>query len=202
MAGHDPAPAIIAGNLSGSPHRPTLMTTSRSNRIVVLAAALLALASGLAGCSSGTPVPSPTTSPAPSTVASPVASPEAGVLLVVETRGGLCAPGPCGRTIVVDRVGRVHQAAKPPNDLGVVPAIALAALNDAIWTTNFAELASHRFTGVCPTAYDGQEVVFEFATRTGIQRIATCEVEVDFNSPLFVAVSAAVGEFVSLPTPQ
>ncbi len=196
------------------------MTTARSIRIIVSAAALSALAFTLAGCTAGPPPPSPVASPVPSTaispvpstdastvpssvptpVASPVPSPDAtGVLLTVETRGGKCVGGPCGMTVIVERDGRVHLAAKPPNDLGVVSPDLIAALDAEIQTTDWAELFSHRFTGECPTAYDGQEVVFEFAAPTGVQRVATCEVDVDFGSPLFVAVSAAIGPFVSLP---
>jgi hypothetical protein len=124
----------------------------------------------------------------------------AGPLLSVETRGGECASAPCGSTIFVERDGRVHQAAKPPNDLGVVPPDQLAALDSAIRLTDFALLKSHAFTGECPTAYDGQEFIFEFGAPGGTQRIATCEVQVDYGSPLFVAVSAALGPFVALPT--
>lgn len=59
---------------------------------------------------------------------------------------------------------------------------------------------SHRFTGQCPTAFDGQEVVFEFAAPGGVKRIASCEVEIDYGTPLFAAVTNAVGPFISLPT--
>lgn len=162
----------------------------RRSQSIVLAAVLAALALGVAGCAAEIPVPSATPSP--------VAT---GVLLTVETRGGLCADGPCGTTIFVERDGTVHQAAKPPNELGVVPVAALAALDEAVRTTDFAELRSHPFTGLCPTAVDGQEIVFEFGAPGGIERIATCEVEVDFSAPLFVAAIDAVGPFISLPTP-
>jgi hypothetical protein len=100
--------------------------------------------------------------------------------------------------VVVDRDGRIHLAAKPPNDLGVATPDLMAALEGAIRTTDFAEVVSHPFTGECPTAFDGQEVVFEFATPQGVQRIASCTVAVDYDSPLFMAVAAAVGEFVPI----
>jgi hypothetical protein len=157
---------------------------TRRAPIAALAATLLALVLGSAGCGAVAD-----TSPSPP-----------GVLLTVETRGGLCPGGPCGRTIVVERDGRVHEAAKPPNDLGVVPAEPLAALDLAIRTTDFAQLRSRPFTGTCPTAYDGQEVVFEFGAPGGVERIASCEVEVDPSAPLFVAVANAVGPFMALPT--
>lgn len=123
-----------------------------------------------------------------------------GPLLTVEIRGGECPAGACATTVILERDGRVHQAAKPPNDLGVVPPAEVAALDVAIRATNFAELRSHPFTGECPTAYDGQEIVFEFGAPGGIQRVSTCDVEVDFGLPLFVAVSTALGPFVPLPT--
>ena len=43
--------------------------------------------------------------------------------------------------------------------------------------------------------------MFEFGAPGGLQRIATCEVDVDFGLPLFVAVATALGPLVPLPTP-
>jgi len=123
-----------------------------------------------------------------------------GPLLTVETRGGECVGVPCGSTVIVERDGSVHAAAKPPNALGTIPADKLAALSSAIQVTDFGVLKSHAFTGQCPTAFDGQEYIFEFGAPGGTQRISTCEVAVDYGSPLFVAVSAALGPFVPLPT--
>jgi hypothetical protein len=123
-----------------------------------------------------------------------------GPLVTVEIRGGECPAGACETTVTLERDGRVHQAAKPPNDLGVVPPAHLAALDAAIKATDFAALRSHPFTGECPTAHDGQEIIFAFGTPDGVERISTCEVAVDFGQPLFVAVSTALGPFVPLPT--
>ena len=123
-----------------------------------------------------------------------------GPLVTVEARGGECINGPCGSTVIVERDGTVHAAAKPPNDLGTIPPDQLAALASAIKLTDFTALKSHAFTGECPTAFDGQEFIFEFAAPNGTQRIATCEVQVDYGSPLFAAVAAALGPFVPLPT--
>lgn len=122
-----------------------------------------------------------------------------GPLLIVETRGGECFEGPCGSVIVIERDGRVHSAAKPPNDLGTVPTEQLAALDSAIKSTDFAVLKNRPFTGECPTAFDGQESIFEFGAPGGPQRIATCEVAVDFGSQLFVAVATVLRPFAPLP---
>jgi hypothetical protein len=132
--------------------------------------------------------------------ASATPAPVRGPLVTVETRGGLCPAGTCETSVTLERDGRVHLAAKPPNDLGVVPPADLAALAAAIATADFAAIRSHPFTGECPTAYDGQEMIFEFGTPGGVERISTCEVDVDFGLPVFVALSTALGPFIPLPT--
>jgi hypothetical protein len=142
---------------------------------------------------SQTPVPPPTPAPTPDQAADPHE-----VILAVETRGGRCVGGPCDNAVLVDRDGTVHLAAKPPNQLGVVPADKMAVLENAILGTDFAEVFSHPFTGTCPIAYDGVEIVFEFATPDAIQQVAGCTVDIDYDSPLFAAVTDAVGEFVPL----
>jgi hypothetical protein len=147
---------------------------------LVLASALL-----LAGCSGGTGVGLPA---APS-----------GPLVTVSTRGGECPQGPCGETVVLERDGHVHSAAKPPNELGTVPAGPMAALTAAVNQTDFAALTSKRFTGECPVNFDGQELIFEFAVGNTTQRIASCEVDIDWGHPLFVAVGVALGEWIAVP---
>jgi hypothetical protein len=136
----------------------------------------------LTGCS-----PAPTSSPTTP-------------LVTVESRGGLCAGGPCGTTVMLDRDGRVHLAAKPPNELGHVTLDQVATIESLLRTTDFAALRSHPFSGLCPTAVDGQEIVFEFSAPGGTERIATCEVQVDFGFPLFAAVSATLGPYITLPS--
>lgn len=149
------------------------------------AAIILALVAGLAvaACSSGINITVPGTGP----------------LLTVTTRGGECPAGACGTSVILDRDGHVHVAAKPPNDLGQVPAEAMATLTAVIQQTDFAALRSHKFTGQCPTTFDGQELIFEFGVGTGTQRIASFEVEIDWGSPLFVAIGVALGQWAALP---
>jgi hypothetical protein len=132
--------------------------------------------------------------------AAPAASTAPGALLTVELRGGMCVNGPCDTTVILDHDGRVHGATKPPNDLGVVPAAQLTTLETLVAATDFSAITSRPFTGQCPTAFDGQEVVLEFDTAAGIQHIATCQVDVDWGHPLFRAVSTALGPFIALPT--
>ena len=171
-----------------------MQPTRRSRGLAASLLVLVALATSACGIT-------PTASgPAPTPVITGVVVVPATVLLTVESRGGECLDGPCGSTISVDTDGTVRSAAKPPNVLGTVPPAQVAALESAIKLTDFALLRSRPFTGECPTNVDGQEFIFEFAAPGGTERIATCEVEVDYALPLFVAVSTALGPFMPLPT--
>jgi hypothetical protein len=125
--------------------------------------------------------------------------PATGTLVTVTMRGGECATAPCDRSVILDADGHVHAAAKPPNDLGQVPANVMATLTAAIARTDFGALRSHPFTGQCPVAVDGQELIFEFAVGGGTERIASCETDIDWGSPLFVALAAALAQWVPLP---
>jgi hypothetical protein len=153
------------------------------SRTVVLGGTfgLVAAVLALTGCSLNAPIPLP------------------GPLVTVETRGGMCPAGACGQSVILERDGRVHAAAKPPNDLGQVEARAMATLTAAIQATDFPAIRSHPFTGECPVAFDGVELIFEFSVGTDTQRIASCEVDIDWGHPLFVALGVAIGQWVPLP---
>lgn len=127
-----------------------------------------------------------------STGATPV--PE-GALMAAQSRGGMCREGTCETTIYVERDGLVHAGANSPNALGMLSAETVAELEAQIAAADFDEIRSHPFTGDCPTAFDGQELVFEFQTSHGVERIESCQTAVDYESPLFSAVVAAVGEY-------
>jgi hypothetical protein len=101
--------------------------------------------------------------------------------------------------ITLERDGRVHSAEKPPNDLGVVQAEAMAALTAAVQSTDYVALKAHPFTGECPVNFDGQELIFTFAVGNGTQRIASCEVDIDWGHPLFVAIGVALGTWIPIP---
>ena len=140
--------------------------------------ALVALAFGFAACAS----------PA----ATPTAATPGGPLVIVETRGGHCVAGACGQTITIEQDGRVHVAAKPPNELGSVTPEVLSTLQTLIATTDFEIVKSRKFTGDCPTAYDGQETIYMFSAPGGPETIESCTVAIDSSSPLFATVDAIV----------
>jgi hypothetical protein len=137
----------------------------------------------LAGCSSG----------------AAVALPGVGPLVAVHMRGGMCPEDMCDATVVLERDGRVHNGKTPSTDLGRVNGNAYAALDVAIQATDFAAMKRRPFTGECPIAFDGQELIFEFSVGGTTQRLASCETEIDWGSPLFVTVGVALGEWIPLP---
>jgi hypothetical protein len=116
----------------------------------------------------------------------------AGPVVTVTTRGGECPDGPCRSTLVIERDGRLRQTAPEEVVLGQVPPDALATLDGAIKTTDFAAIRARPFTGECPVNFDGQEVVYEFGAPGGVERVASCETEIDPVHPLFAAVDAAL----------
>lgn len=128
-----------------------------------------------------------------------VVAPATGPLVTVQVRGGLCMQGACDQSVILERDGRVHGAETPPKQLGLVRAQAMATLTAAIEAADYATLKSKPFTGECPIAFDGQELIFEFGVGPEPQRLASCEVDIDWGSPLFVAVGIALGEWIPLP---
>jgi hypothetical protein len=116
----------------------------------------------------------------------------AGPLVTVTSRGGECPEGPCGSTLVIGRDGRLRQTGPEDVVLGQVPPELLTALDAAIKTTDFAAIRARPFTGECPVNFDGQELIYEFGAPGGVERVASCETEIDADHPVFAAVEAAL----------
>jgi hypothetical protein len=161
-----------------------MQPVSWSHRLARVGIVWLVVAAGvLAGCSTGIGIPGVATEP----------------LVTVQMRGGMCPEAMCDSSIVLERDGRVHSAAKPPNDLGRVSADAYAALDGVIRATDFGAMKARPFTGECPIAFDGQELIFEFSVGSARERLASCETDIDWGSPLFIALTGALGEWVPAP---
>jgi hypothetical protein len=153
---------------------------------------LLALVTAIAAsCSpSATPSPSPSTtdSPPPAAVSTPFAFP----LVTVETRGGECPEGSCGRLLNIEADGRLHEVIPQDRVVGTVPPEVIESLRTEVEQADYGAIQSRAFTGECPTAFDGQEVIYTFHVTTGDREIASCEVAIDPAGPLFVGVEAAL----------
>jgi hypothetical protein len=155
---------------------------ARLIRLVLLLAAIASIGA-LAGCRPGTDLVVPGTGP----------------LLTVRLEGGMCMDGPCDSAVVLERDGRVHDGKTPEGDLGRVSAQAYGALDAAIQGTDFAAMRAKPFTGECPIAFDGQKQIFEFSVGGTTERLDSCESELDWSSPVFIAMVAALGEWVQAP---
>ena len=112
--------------------------------------------------------------------------------MTVVTQGGECMQGACGGTVAIEADGRVHATGDAPAELGTLSEVVRDALATEIADADFDAIRSHPFTDTCPIAYDGQQVIYTFATASGPVRIDSCEVVVDPANPLFVAVAAAL----------
>ena len=155
---------------------------ARLIRLVLLLSAIAGIGA-LAGCDA----------------AANLAVPGTGPLLTVRMEGGMCMDGPCDSAVVLERDGRVHDGKTPASDLGRVSAQSYAALDAAIQTTDFAAMRAKPFTGECPIAFDGQKQIFEFSVGGSTQRLDSCESELDWSSPLFIAMVGALGEWIQAP---
>lgn len=113
------------------------------------------------------------------------------VVLTIKTSGGLCMYGLCESTTTFRADGR-YTRTQGPNDRreGRVDSSLSAALNVEIDRTDFAAIKANKFTGTCPTAYDGQEVTYTFGTPHGEEVIPGCTYEIPAEHPLFQAARA------------
>ncbi len=123
-----------------------------------------------------------------------------GPLLTYTVRGGECPEGACGGTTVIERDGRVHQTQPTAAEIGQVPPDVLVALDAAVKIVDFDIIRARPFQGECPVNFDGQEMIYEFGAPGGVERIATCETEIDPEHPLFLAATAALQSVIAEPT--
>lgn len=167
--------------------------------VLVIAAAAAACTGGAGSsatpASSGDPTAPPTATPGPTTSPADAGGP----LVSVELRGGHCVDGACGSTVVLHTDGVVRTAGDAPSELGTVPDEDVAGLSGLIGQADFDAIRAVPFTGTCPMAFDGQEVVLEFTTADGVERIESCTTTVDLGHPLFAAVAGVMADFIQIP---
>jgi hypothetical protein len=115
------------------------------------------------------------------------------ILLTIHYTGGMCPNGACDTLLTVNRDGTyARTSAQTPPKRGTVSQAQLDALTAEMARADFAQVKSVKFTGTCPIAYDGQELTYTFYTVNGPEEIASCKVQIDERSPLFVAVQAII----------
>ena len=159
----------------------TMPRRTPSSRTMVSVVRLLVVALFAAGCALVQP-------PAPE-----------GPLVTVEATGGLCPGGMCRSVIAIESDGLAHQIEPVEAEIHRATNEAIDAYRAALAVTSFDVIRSRPFTGVCPIAFDGQELIYTFATSAGPERISSCEVEIEPEDPLFAAVNAMLGADLRLP---
>ncbi len=103
------------------------------------------------------------------------------LIAIVEASGGLCPGGVvCGSKISVRNDGSVTTT---EGKLVMLPAEVLQ-LQEVMTIENLNKLKAQKFTGTCPSAYDGQEVVFKFYPGRGEEKIGSCEYAIPEDNPL------------------
>jgi len=118
---------------------------------------------------------------------------DSGPLVTIEAHGGRCVEGECRRVVAIESDGRVHQTGPEEAEIHRVTDKMIDVYRAALGITDFGAIRSRPFSGDCPTAFDGMEVIYTFETPAGPERISSCEVEIDREAPIFVAVDAILG---------
>ena len=116
-----------------------------------------------------------------------------GPLVTVEAHGGHCIGGECRSTITIGRDGRVTGERGGKTLDGRLTDALLQPLAGAVDATDFVAITAVPFDGVCPIAFDGQELTYTFhpVGRAAVT-FSNCEVSVDSMHPLFRALEAAL----------
>jgi hypothetical protein len=98
----------------------------------------------------------------------------------------------CTRLVNVDGDGRLHEVIPTDHVIGRAPPALVDALQVEIERADYRLILSRPVRGTCPTAYDGQQLIYTFHVSTGDRTVDTCKTAIDPNHPLFVAVSAVL----------
>ena len=109
-----------------------------------------------------------------------------GPLAVIYRHGGLCVTGSeCASTMTIQNDGTYTVTVNGETKEGSLTAEQVAQINKLMGETDFDKILNTPFTGDCPTASDGQEVVYTFYQTGGAMELARCKVTIDPSAPLF-----------------
>jgi hypothetical protein len=106
-------------------------------------------------------------------------------VVTLELSGGECPRGMCEWKAQIFRDGRVVRSDGQPQAVdGASLQRLVAQVDGADWTA----ILARPFTDTCPTAYDGQEETYTFATGGRSIVVASCTVVVDHDQEPFQTV--------------
>jgi hypothetical protein len=110
-------------------------------------------------------------------------------VVTIEFHGGMCADGgECRHAMIIRNDGTIIDPAQPMVTATADPGH-YARMLSAIAATDLLAMKARPFTGTCPVAFDGQEVIFTFRLPAGDVRLASCESELDPDHELFRAIA-------------
>ncbi len=101
-------------------------------------------------------------------------------IISIERFGGLCAYGGCWSRFDMYSDGRLEysEGSGSLNKEGNASKSDIAKVVKLIEETDFEKIRENKFTGVCPTAYDGSKTITTFHTDHGIEKIDSCETSI------------------------
>lgn len=107
-------------------------------------------------------------------------------LVTISYIGGLCPDGVCSSVQAILKDGSFFIDGKLKSQ---IQKSEISQLENLINTTNFEAIKAVKFTGTCPTAYDGQEATYTFNTSHGQETLSSCRVKIDYQSALFSKIN-------------
>lgn len=111
-------------------------------------------------------------------------------ILTVTTRGGFCpTDDPCSTGTIVLSDGSVRQKDK---ELKKLSQAQVQQLQKHIKDTDFEAIKQTKFSGTCPTAYDGQETVYTVYRDSVKEELPSCTYDLDLKLPLFSFIEANI----------
>ena len=101
--------------------------------------------------------------------------------------GGLCVYGMCKTSTEINSDGTfvIKENDQIVQDGGQINPEKMEEIELLISSTDFDSVRARPFTNICPTAYDGQENVYTFYTKTGVEIVSDCQINIDYSSGLF-----------------
>lgn len=124
--------------------------------------------------------------PSPTAVPSMVANQ---MLVTMASEGGRCPYGVCRSDLVLLMDGTYSfTEGKDAAKIGTVDSADLVELTQQIQAMDFAAIKARPFSGDCPTAYDGQEWIFEFTTNGSVETLRSCQTQIDLQSAPFAVL--------------
>lgn len=110
------------------------------------------------------------------------------VVLRIHATGGLCPYGACHSELFIYDNGAGLLREGPEEKPFTITPEELIELVTLIKTTDFDDLRKDKFTGMCPTAYDGAAFTYSFSTPHGEEILGSCEHVIDAQRPLFKVI--------------